>query len=229
MFRRNFIMKFLLLAMKDIAGLLLVFIMFTTFMILILRRKCLGKNIGIFIIAMGVITFVQAYGSYYRAIDQEYNSYPVSIIGVAFILFLLLFLYFHLTLQTRKFKTISKWLIILFLLNYLLSVLLFENFLYNPPLTVYFGGIFLLSTTIIMVLAETFNSPEIFSLKSYFPFWVCISILITYLGAGPLVLARHTLQSLGADVYYLVLLLVNILGYSVLLVGVFNAKNENKV
>lgn len=212
--------------MKHIAGILIVVILLITFVLAIYRRKYLGRNCGVFIIALGVITIVHGYGTYCRAMYPEYNSYPLSLIGVALVLFFLFLLYFHLTLQTPKYRMISKCLIIFFLANFTLSVLLSKNFFIDPPLTVFFGGVFIVSTSIILVLAETFNSPEVFSIKNYFPFWACISVLITYLGAGPLVFARHNIQSLGADVYYLVLLLVNILGYSVLLIGIFNAKKQ---
>lgn len=213
--------------MKDIAGFLGVILMLATFILLIIKRRNLGKNICIFILAVGTITLVETYGTYWRYMDAEFNSYPVYVIGVSFILFLLFLLYLHFTLQQKRLRRLSVFFMITFLINYILSAIFFDTFLTKPPLNVYFGGMLMVTASIVLVLMETFNSEEIFSLQHYFPFWACIYIMVTYLGVTPLLIARFTAGQLNSTVFYLILLLVNILGYSVLLVGIFQGKNEN--
>ena len=113
---------------KDLAGFIIVLLMFTLLTIMIIKRTKLDKGSNYFILAIGLLTFIEIgswLGNHY---SKNYNSTILHVIGVNLIGFFLFFLYFHQMLKSEKLKKINLILIILFLANYLFFALTDSDF-----------------------------------------------------------------------------------------------------
>ena len=215
---------------REIAGLIINLLMAATVFFLILKRKQLGSHIEYFIAAIGLLTTIEIFNSIQMIINPKYNSSAVYVIGINFFVFLLFLIYFYKVLYTKRLKNFSLINIGLFFLNYILSAILIENFFGQFSFFSYFVEIVLVMGSIYLVLSQTFNSDKVLSLSTYFPFWVCISLLVTYLGILPLLIISNTAaKMMNLEIFFSILFLVNIIGYSILLIGIFRAKKENEV
>ncbi|WP_126340428.1 hypothetical protein [Kaistella jeonii] len=128
---------------------------------------------------------------------------------------------------SEKLKRVNLLLIVLFLLNYIGSAIFVENFFTRFPFFSYFVEVVLLTGSIFLVMSQTFNSDKILGLGHYFPFWVCISLLVTYLGVLPLLVISYTATNLmNLNIFFVLLFLVNVAGYTILFFGILKAKKE---
>jgi len=201
------------------------FLMFVSFVLLIIKRKNIEKGSSYFIAAIGLLAFIEVYSAFQRLPDATYNSSILKIVGVNFMVFLLFFLYFQNILTSGKLKKINAVLIVMFLLNYMCSAIIDKDFFNKFPFITYFVEVVLLTAGIYLVMSQTFNSEKILALGNYFPFWACISLMVTYLGALPLLLINDTVATLiNLNIFSAILFLVNVAGYTILLFGIFKAK-----
>ncbi|KIA90375.1 hypothetical protein OA86_00250 [Kaistella jeonii] len=194
---------------------------------LILKRRKLEKGSNYFIFGLGILTFIEIYCTLQKFINITYNSSILYVIGINLIVFLLFFLYFQSILISEKLKRVNLLLIVLFLLNYIGSAIFVENFFTRFPFFSYFVEVVLLTGSIFLVMSQTFNSDKILGLGHYFPFWVCISLLVTYLGVLPLLVISYTATNLmNLNIFFVLLFLVNVAGYTILFFGILKAKKE---
>ena len=212
---------------RELSGFIINFTMLTCVIALILKRKNLEEGINYFIAAMGIITLIEIFLLIYIHFNPNFNSSTIYIIGVNFFVFGLFFLYFHHVLNTRKLKQISLFIMGLFLLNYLFSALFIERFFLQFSLISYFIEVILLFGSINLVLSQIFNSDKILVLSTYFPFWICISLLVIYLGVLPLLIISETAEIvMNLQIFFAILFFVNMAGYLILIAGIIRAKKE---
>lgn len=212
---------------RELAGILVVVLMILSFIFLIVKRKKLEKGTDYFIAAIGVLTIIEVFCTLKRLSKTIYNSSLLYVIGINLIVFLLFFLYFQKILISKKLKRANLLIITIFLFNYIASALLVDDFFTTFPFFSYFVEVILITGSIYLVISQTFNSDKILSLGTYFPVWVCLSLLVTYLGVLPLLIVSNTAAYLmNLNIFFAILFFVNFAGYSILLVGIFKAKKD---
>lgn len=206
------------------------FLMIITLILLILKRKKLGKHIGIFTLAIGVGTLVELINTIiYRWYNPDYNSTAIYVIGVNFFVFFLFFIYFQYILVGEKHKKINLLLMCSFVVNYFLSAVLTPDYFTTYPFLSHLIQVSLLTASIFLVLSETFNSDKILVIKNYYPFWICIGLMSIYFGVMPLLIISKTASKMmSLNVFFAILFGVNFIGYSILITGIFFARNLNK-
>lgn len=161
-------------------------------------------------------------------LNFQFNSVPIYNVAVNLIVFFLFFLYFRKILELRISKIINNFLIVIFLASYILFAVLSEDFFFKFPFKFYFLEVVLLTVNIFLVLQETFNSDKILNIKSYYPFWACIGLMSVYLGVTPLLIISNTsMEMMNINIFFIVLFLVNVIGYAILINGILLAKNIN--
>ena len=203
--------------------------MLVTLFFLILKKKKLGEHINIFTYSLAVGTAIEIFNIFAFINDPTYNSIPLYVVGVNVVVFLLFFLYFHQLLQSRKLKRINLILIALFIGTNLLSILFAKDYFVSFPFLSHFILVTLLTVSIFLVMSQTFNSDKILQIKNYYPFWVCIALMLIYLGVMPLlIISRNAVQMMNMDIFFIILFMVNIIGYSILIIGTFFARDLDK-
>ena len=213
---------------RNVGSVIQLLIVLIFFISLFIKRKNLGAGINYFIIASGIVLTTDTV-LFIMRLNFQYNSVPIYNIAVNLIVFFLYFLYFRSILEFKKSKVINGFLIIIFLTSYLLFAFLSEDFLYKFPFKFYFLEVVLLIINIFLVLKETFNSDKILNIKSYYPFWACIGLMSVYLGVTPLLIISNTsMEMMNINIFFIILFVVNVIGYSILITGIFFAeKNIN--
>lgn len=192
-----------------------------------LKKKNLSEGSNYIIAAIGISTFIEIYNIVRKYVDDSYTSVTSYVIGVNLITFLLFFLYFQRILISKKSKNINLTIIILFLASYLYFAITTVDFFSKFPFFSYFVEVILLTGSIYLVMSQTFNSDKILFLGNYFPFWVCMSLLVTYLGVLPLLIAsRNASNLMNLNIFFAILFVVNVMGYLILLVGIIKMKRK---
>ncbi len=212
---------------REIAGLIVIVSIIFLTLLLVFKRRNLERPIFYFIGAIVMLSLVEITGFLTKIFDHEYNTSKLYAIVTNFFVFLLYLLYFQKILQTKRLRNVNVIIIVLFVANYLGSALLIEEFFTSFSFVSYFVQVILLTGSINLVMSQTFNSDKILSLSTYFPFWVCLSLLIIYLGVLPLLMISNAAaQLINLNLFFAILFLVNFLGYNILLVGIFKAKTK---
>lgn len=196
------------------------------FIQLLFNQKKLGPNILYFTIAMGVMVAVNCIGLAGYTISKTFNATPYFVIGVNFISFLLFFIYFYKLLRMKDTKTIQLLIISVFVSSFcILGIIYGKSFFISFPAFFYFLETVMLLFSITLLLYETFNSDIILNLKDYFPFWVSLSLIIIYVGLLPILfLVKNVKLTISADVYYIILFFINLIGYGILSYGIFRSR-----
>ncbi len=212
---------------RDAASIVQLLLMVMFFALLLFKKKNLGKGINYFITAMGIVVVLDLCLYILRVTSTtHFHSIPFYTIGVNFGAFLLYFLYFHQILKIEKSKKINLILIVLFLLSYLVFAVFSENFFTVFPFKFYLLELVLLIGSIFLVLRETFNSDKVLNITSYFPFWVCIGLMVIYFGVTPLLFISNSAEKLmNVTIFFIILFIVNMIGYVILITGTLFAKN----
>lgn len=210
---------------SSVVQLILVIVFFT---LMLIRKKELGKGITYFIIASGIVMVVDTFLFIMRLSAPRFQTIPVYSISVVFFVFLFFFFYFRNILERKRSKIINAVIIVLFLVSYVLFAIFSENFFSKFPFKFYFLEVILLTVNIYLVLQETFNSDKVLNIKRYYPFWACIGLMIIYLGVTPLLIISNTsMEKMNINIFFIILFVVNVIGYSILITGIFFAKNIN--
>lgn len=210
---------------RDLAGIIVALLMLTSLVLMIIKRKRLEQGSFYFISAVAVIILVDTFSLVGKHFSENYNSTIFYVLGINLVAFFLFFMYFHQLLKSVKLKRINLILILLFFINFIYSAVVDDHFFKSFPFFNYFIEVLLLSLSIYLVMSQTFNSDKILYLRRYFPFWVCLSLLVTYLGVMPLLIVSFTAENMmNVTVFHIVMFSVNLVGYSILLVGILNVK-----
>ena len=213
---------------RSISGAVQLAIMILFVVLLLFKRRKLGKGINYFILAGGIVTGLDLIIYIIRLSAPKFNSIPFYSIGVNFGVFSLFFLYLRNVLELEKSKKINLILIILFLLGYLLFAIFSDYFFTTFSFEFYFFEVFILLANIYLVLHETFNSDKVLNIWSYYPVWACIGLMSIYLGVTPLLIISNTaMKMMSINIFFIILFIVNVIGYSILITGIFFAKNIN--
>ncbi len=212
---------------RNAASVIQLILVLIFFILLFVKRKKLGNGIDYFIIASGIV-FVTDTALFIMRLNFQFNSVPIYNVAVNLIVFFLFFLYFRKILELRISKIINNFLIVIFLASYILFAVLSEDFFFKFPFKFYFLEVVVLTVNIFLVLQETFNSDKILNIKSYYPFWACIGLMSVYLGVTPLLIISNTsMEMMNINIFFIVLFLVNVIGYAILINGILLAKNIN--
>lgn len=210
---------------RDISGAIGVGVLIVTLFILFYKFRNLGTGKGYFIASVFALTVIEGYSVFQRGLDHNFNAAPIHVVGIEFVVFALLLLYFHRLLVRPVFRRINTGILLFFVAQYFLSAFLIETFFTTIPFNIYFFGVLSMFASIVLVLWQTFNSKKVLALGKYFPFWACISTLIIFIGALPLIIARYYTE-LSATIFYTTLFLVHVLGHIATVIGALKAKDE---
>lgn len=214
---------------RDVASIFQLAVVILFFLLLLIRRKKLGKEIIYLIIASAILAGTDSFVFSMRIFTPKFDSTPAYSIGINLFVFLFYFLYFRQVLELKKSKKLNLILIVVFLICYILFAIFSENFFNKFSIRFYLIEVILLIGNIYLVLSETFNSDKILNIKPYYPFWACIGLMAIYLGITPLMILTNTaMQMMNINIFFIILFIVNVIGYSILITGVFFAQNINK-
>lgn len=195
--------------------------------LLVAKRKNLGINNIYFLLAMFFVTLPNVYTLIISIFnDKAESSTSFFVVSVNFFAFLLFYYYFYKISKTRMAKKIQLGIIAIFILVFLIDTMMDKNFLTQFPIGFYFIETVLLLASITLFFYETFNSNLILNLQKYFPFWVSLSLIIIYVGLLPILLFIHNVNNdLNRNIYFIILYLVNYIGYGILTYGILHSRN----
>ena len=212
---------------RDVASIIQLILLIVFFILLYVKRKELGTGINYFIIASGIVAVTDTLLFIMRK-NFTFNSAPIYTVAVNLFVFFLFFLYFRSILKLKKSRLVNTASIIIFLITYILFATFSDDFFSKFPLKFHFFEVTLLMINIFFVLQETFNSDKILNIKSYYPFWACIGLMSIYLGVSPLLIISNTsMEMMNINIFFIILFVVNVIGYSILITGIFFAKKIN--
>lgn len=197
---------------------------------LIIRRDKLGKHIWYFITAIIIVVFTEILVSILPIFfNRDFSPNPFYVVGILVFYFMLVLIYFYKILNNKYLKRIQIGIIILNLLNLILSFIFIDNILEVFPAITNFITVMLLLFSISLFFYETFNSEIILNITDYYPFWISISLIVINLGLMPLIYVSTKYEKLpiSRDVFIYLLFFVNLVGYSLMFVGIFFSKKIN--
>lgn len=198
---------------------------------LLVCRKKLGQHIGYFIISMGCVVAAGILSIILSAFFGMENSTMLYMVFVNLLTFFFIFLYYLQLLKSSKLILYQKSLIIVFLVSYGLCAVFISNFFEVFPVYFYSFQMLLLLVGITIFFFETFNTDHVLNIKDYFPFWLSLGLIVIYVGLMPILLFINNVNiSLSREVYYSILLAINIIGYGLLAYGISRSKatsNQN--
>ena len=213
---------------RSVVSIIQLLLVIAFFLLLLFKRKKLGKGIIYLIISSCIVVIIDTFLFFTILSNPKFNSTPVYTIGMNLFVFLLFFCYFRKILQTKVFRAINLILILVFLASYLSFAIFSETFFTQFSIRFYVIEVVILMCNIYLVLNQTFNSDKILNIKLYYPFWACIGLMATYLGVTPLLVISNTAsEMMNINIFFLILFVVNLIGYSILITGIFYAKNIN--
>ena len=211
---------------RDVASIIQLTLVILFFILLLIYRKKLGKEIIYFIIASAIVAGVDSFIFVMRLSTSKFNSTPAYSIGINLFVFLFYFVYFRKVLKLKQSRKLNSVLIVIFLACYILFAIFSQNFFTTFSVRFYFIEVILLVCNIFLVLRETFNSDKILNIKPYYPFWACIGLMAIYLGVTPLLIISNTaMEMMNINIFFIILFFVNVIGYSILITGVFFSQN----
>ena len=212
---------------REIFTLLLNFFYLVILVFLLIYRKRLGKQIWLFIFAMLTVVITEWGVFIVRIFNTQFNVNLFYSVGIAVVFFSVMLIYFYKILETPRLKKIQLLIIVLNMLNLLASFYLIEDFFSTFSFYNYFVSIILLLFSVMLFFYETFNSEKILQIKSYYPFWISISLVFIYLGILPLLIMSQTVgEKLNGNIFGAMLFSINLIGYSILFIGIFYSKND---
>lgn len=214
---------------QELASVIQLFLIITLFVLLIIKRRKLGHEIIYFIGAGAIVMSVSIFVFVMRRFEPTFSISTIYNVAINFAVFVLFFIYLRKCLDSKISKRINLILFVIFVLTFVLITIFFDSSYKNYPLLFYIIQVILLLGNIFLVLRQTFNSNKILNIKSYYPFWVCIGLMTNYVGLTPLLIISHTaMEIINMKIFYIILFLVNFIGYTILITGAILAENINK-
>lgn len=194
---------------------------------LVFSRKKLGKSIWYFIASMGFVVTAGIVSLIGAAYFEMQNNTIVYLVLVNLLTFLFIFLYYLNLLKSPKLILYQKILIGVFLLSYFICACYIDNFFMVFPVYFYSFQMLLFLIGITIFFFETFNTDHVLNIKDYFPFWLSLGLIVIYVGLMPILLFINNVNiSLSREVYYSILLAINVIGYGLLSYGITRSKAE---
>jgi len=186
------------------------------------NRKKLGKNIPYFLAAMYFVLIPNLVSFILDLLKYDLNTTILFVIFVNILGFLFFFIYFYKIQKMPAVRKLQEGLIGLFILTIIGLILIYKGAFFTQfPMFFYFFQTFLLLIFIALFFFDTFNSDLILDIKKYFPFWVSLSLIIIYVGLIPIMLFIHQVNvEVNRNIYFLILYLINIIGYSIMVYGI---------
>lgn len=159
------------------------------------------------------------------------NTTPLFVLFVNFLSFLLFYLYYLKILVLPRTKLIQKILIGVFILVFgVMSLVYKQSFFYVFPIYFYFFEIVLLLVSITLFLYESFNSDIILGIKTYFPFWVSMSLIVLFVGLVPVLLFVNSVDTkVSWEVYSSLVFFINLIGYGILSYGTVRSRKTDNL
>ncbi len=195
---------------------------------LLWKHKQLGRGFICFIAGNILITTTNIVIFIIHQTGIVFHTKALYSICVNFGSFLILFIYFHKVLRQYWSKVINVISMVCLVIGYSLFVYFETDFFNRLPVGFFLFEVVLLMTNIFLVLRETFNSDKILYIRTYYPFWACIGLMAIYLGITPLmVIGDSSTRIINVNIFFLLLFIVNMLGYAILLIGIFYAEGKN--
>ena len=143
------------------------------------------------------------------------------------IVFLLFFMYFHQVLDKGSYRTKNLIIVAIFVVWTFIAAIVTKDFFTVFPIYCHFGQVTILSASIFLLMWQIFNSDKILVLRNYFPFWICIGLMTIYLGIIPLLfISRTASHMINMNIFFIILFIVNFIGYSILIFGILSAKKQ---
>ena len=214
---------------RDVASTIQLLLVLLFFFLLIICRKKLGRGIIFFILAAGIVAATDSFVFFMRINRSTFNSISIYSVAINLFVFLFFFIYFYHVLEHKKSKGLSLFLLGSFLVIYTFFALFSKDFYNKFPFIFYFVEVILLIGNIYLVMHEAFNSDKILNIKRYYPIWACIGLMALYLGVTPLLIISNSAEKLmNIKIFFIILFIVNIIGYSILITGIFFAQNIKK-
>lgn len=208
-----------------ILKILIYFIFGVCLLLLIVKRKKLGKNINYFILATLVSYITNVLGKVAIDIGYLQSNHIVFNFGILLIAFFLYLFYFYRKTTKLKLKRIQFSLIVIFLLSYLLFLIFDKDFIYNFPINFYFVETSLLIVSIGVFLYQTFKTELVLSIKHYFPFWAALGLLVLYCGLLPILFFGNKPNlGLSKDLFFIIMFFINFIGYGIIIRGTLLSK-----
>lgn len=214
---------------RDVASAIQLLLVLLFFILLVIFRKRLGRGIIYLILASAIVAGTDSFVFFMRMKSATFNSIAIYSIAVNLFVFLLFFIYFYHVLELKKSKKLSLFLLGSFLTTYIFFAIFSEDFYSKFPFIFYFVEVILLMGNIYLVMHEVFNSDKILNIKRYYPIWACVGIMSVYLGVTPLLIISNSVEKLmNIKIFFIILFIVNMIGYSILITGIFFAQNIKK-
>ncbi|MBW8358997.1 MAG: hypothetical protein K0M63_04240 [Weeksellaceae bacterium] len=216
-------------SIRDAGSLALNLYYLTLIILMIYHRKYLGSYVEIIILALSVTFLTEITTTMLQYYGGVQNTVAYYVIGIVGIVYLLLMLYFYRLMQDRLLRRIQGFLIILHVTNFVASAMLIKDFFLLFPEVTNFISIFVILVSLFIFLYDTFNSDKILHIRGFFPFFVAVSLTFIYVGLVPILFfsSRIVLQT-EKLIFYIMLFTINVLGYSIMLAGIFFAKIQKK-
>ena len=202
-----------------------------SFFLLLIYRKKLGKTTQIFTLAIAIMSIVNVFSAIYRRIDTSFNSTPYFVVGVSFFSFLLFYIYFYKLLKLKQTRMLQLFTISMFVATFaIVGIIEGKDFFLQFPSYFYLFQTILLMFSITLFFYETFNSDIILNIKDYFPFWVCLSLIIIYVGILPvLFFIQSDNFRVNRNVFIIVMFFINLIGYGILSYGILRSKKSSNL
>lgn len=193
---------------------------------LIIYRKNLGKYIYYYIasVALSLSTALLEKILVYN--DVILSNQIIFNMGYLFLTFLLLLIYFYKKTTRAPLKRLQFYLITAFIILYL-GFSIFDKFFYFIfPINFYFLEILILLASISIFLYQTFNTKIILNIKNYFPFWICLGLIIEYCGLLPILFFSTKPQfGINMTLFFTIMFFINFIAKGIVILGTFSTKN----
>lgn len=197
-----------------------VFLEFVVVLFWIYNFHFLKKNENLFFFIFLLIFSLEIYLLFLKSevILMFYNTF---IDGVCYTLFLI---FYQLILNKTK-KT--QIIFIIFYVSFYLYILVTKDNFYqyfNTEILIAFSICLFLS--IVLLFYEIFNSNIILNITSYLPFWISCSLMVSIIASVPIF---SLINKLSDFVYRFILLLLNSIGYILLIIGIMKSKYKKDI
>ena len=93
------------------------------------------------------------------------------------------------------------------------------------PEIILFFNVFLLLFAISLFLLDTFKTDLILEINHYYPFWFSLGMIVIYVGIVPSIfISKIITKATTSNLWSFIVFLINLVGYGILLIGLFKAK-----
>lgn len=167
-------------------------LMLIVIILLFLKREKL-KPYGYKIIsAIGLSLIIDIIAGCIRRSDEISKIYIAYLYyyGMLFIFYLIILLLYKELTKNPRLKRISKFIVIIFLLNFCIGWF-FVNLQNGFPIGLLCVNALLMLISISLFLLNTFETDLVLEIKHYYPFWFALGLIVIQIGMIPLLLIQR--------------------------------------